>query len=231
MIEFLFLDLDNTILDFDMAEHSALGKTLRSFGLEPTDEVRRRYRRINWDHWERLERQELTRQQVVVGRFETLLKEFGMAADAQAVSRTYEDNLAFGEHHYIPGAQEALERLSKKYKLYMVTNGTAHVQRPKLAASGAGRYFQDIFISELMGADKPSAEYFRRCFERIDGFDVSRAMIVGDSLSSDIQGGINMGMRTCWVNREQKKGREDIPADYEIAYLSQLEALLEVIDN
>lgn len=229
MIDFLFLDLDNTILDFDRAEYDALGKTLRSFGLEPTNAVRERYRQINVDHWQRLERQELTRQQVVVGRFETLLKEFDMVADAGAVAKAYEDNLAFGEHHYISGAEETLARLSVKYKLYMVTNGTAHVQRPKLAASGAGKYFQDIFISELMGADKPSPEYFCRCFERIDGFDVSRAMIVGDSLSSDIQGGINMGMRTCWVNRSHKKGREDIPADYEIEYLSQLEAILETL--
>lgn len=229
MIEYLFLDLDNTILDFDMAEHAALGKTLRSFGIEPTEEVRARYRQINWQHWERLERKELTRQQVVVGRFETLLKAFGLVADAEAMSKAYEDNLAFGEHHYIQGAEAALERLSQKYKLYMVTNGTAHVQRPKLAASGVGRYFQDIFISELMGADKPSPEYFHRCFERIPGFDVHHAMIVGDSLSSDIKGGINMGMRTCWVNRDHKNGREDIPADYEIEYLSQLEAVLETL--
>lgn len=229
MIEFLLIDLDNTILDFNWAEHDALGKTLRSFGLEPTDQVRRRYSQINVDHWQRLERKELTRQQVVVGRFETLLQEFGMVADAEAVAKTYEDNLAYGEHHYLPGAEEALERLSKKYKLYMVTNGTAHVQRPKLQASGVGKYFQDVFISELMGADKPSAEYFQRCFERIPGFDIDRAMIVGDSLSSDIKGGINVGMRTCWVNRDQKKGREDIPADYEVEYLHQLEAILEAL--
>ena len=229
MIEFSLIDLDNTILDFNWAEHDALGKTLRSFGLEPTDQVRRCYSQINVDHWQRLERKELTRQQVVVGRFETLLQEFGMVADAEAVAKTYEDNLAYGEHHYLPGAEEALERLSKKYKLYMVTNGTAHVQRPKLAASGAGKYFREIFISELMGADKPSVEYFNGCFERIEGFDVNRAMIVGDSLSSDIKGGINMGMRTCWVNRAHKKGREDIPADFEVEYLHQLEAILEAL--
>ena len=229
MIEFLLIDLDNTILDFTKAEYDALGKTLRSFGLEPTDQVRRRYSQINVDHWQRLERKELTRPQVVVGRFETLLQEFGLVADAEAVAKAYEDNLAFGEHHYLPGAEETLARLSQKYKLYMVTNGTAHVQRPKLAASGAGKYFREIFISELMGADKPSAEYFNSCFERIDGFDVSRAMIVGDSLSSDIKGGLNMGMRTCWINREHKKGREDIPADYEVEYLNQLEAILEAL--
>ena len=229
MIEYLLLDLDNTILDFTRAEYDALGKTLRSFGLEPTDAVRQRYSQINHDHWQRLERQELTRAQVVVGRFETLLREFGLVADAAAMSKAYEDNLAYGEHHFLPGAEAAMEQLSQKYQLYMVTNGTAHVQRPKLAASGVGKYFKDIFISELMGADKPSAEYFARCFARIPGFDISRAMIVGDSLSSDIQGGINVGMRTCWVNPDHKKG--NIQADYEIENLGQLEALLDAMDN
>ena len=229
MIEYLLLDLDNTILDFTRAEYDALGKTLRAFGLEPTDAVRQRYSQINHDHWERLERQELTRAQVVVGRFETLLRSFGLVADAAAMSKAYEDNLAYGEHHFLPGAEEAMEQLSQKYQLYMVTNGTAHVQRPKLAASGVGKYFKDIFISELMGADKPSKEYFTRCFARIPGFDISRAMIVGDSLSSDIQGGINVGMRTCWVNPDHKKG--NISADYEIENLGQLEALLDAIDN
>ena len=227
MIEFLLLDLDNTILDFTKAEYYALGKTLRSFGIEPTDEVRQRYSQINWDHWERLERKELTREQVVVGRFETLLREFGICADAEAMAKDYEDNLAYGEHHYLPQAEETLERLCKKYKLYMVTNGTAHVQHQKLKASGVGKYFQDIFISQDMGADKPSPEYFNSCFDRIPNFDVRRAMIVGDSLSSDIKGGINMGMRTCWVNRTHKKGREDIPADFEIEYLHQIDSVLE----
>ena len=231
MIEFLLIDLDNTILDFTRSEYEALGKTLRAFGLEPTAAVRARYSQINHDHWERLERKELTRQQVVVGRFETLLREFGQVADAQAMSSAYEDNLAYGQQHYLPGAEEALERLGRKYRLYLVTNGTAHVSRPKLQSSGAGKYFREVFISQEMGADKPSMEYFRACFGKIPGFDVSRAMIVGDSLTSDIQGGINAGMRTCWVNPGHKKGREDIPADYEIENLSQLEELLETIDN
>ena len=229
MIEFLLLDLDNTILDFTRAEYDALGKTLRAFGLEPTQTVRARYHQINVEHWERLERQELTREQVVVGRFEVLLREFGLQADAQAMSKAYEDNLAYGEHHYLPGAEEALLRLSQKHKLYLVTNGTAHVQRPKLKASGVGKYFRDVFISQDMGADKPSLEYFRACFARIPDFDRTCAMIVGDSLTSDIQGGNRAGIRTCWVNPAKKKGREDIPADYEIENLSQLEALLETL--
>lgn len=226
MIEYLFLDMDDTILDFHKAERIALGKTLQQFGLEPTEEVRTRYSQINRWHWEQLELQKMTRQQVVTGRFGALFQEFGISVDAYTVAMAYEENLSQG-HYFLPGAQEALQSLSKKYKLYLASNGTSRVQWPRLESSGIGKYFQDIFISQDMGADKPSLAYFNSCFARIPGFDVSRAMMVGDSLTSDIRGGINTGMRTCWVNPGHKKGREDIPADYEIESLSQLEALLE----
>ena len=226
MIEFLFLDMDDTILDFHKAEGIALRRTLQSFGLTPTEAVCARYSQINREHWQRLENRELTRQQVVVGRFATLFREFDVPVDAEAVAMAYEGNLSQG-HYFLPGAEDALQRLSKKYKLYLASNGTSRVQWPRLESSGIGKYFQEIFISQDMGADKPSAEYFRRCFEKIPGFDVSRAMMVGDSLTSDIRGGRWAGMRTCWVNARNEKGREDIPADYEIEYLSQLETLLE----
>ncbi len=226
MIEFLFLDMDDTILDFRKAEYVALRKTLREFGLEPTETVCGRYSIINRQHWERLETRELTREQVVVGRFATLFGEFGISVDAYAVAMAYEVNLSQG-HDFLPGAEEALERLSTKYKLYLASNGTSRVQWPRLKSAGLGKYFREIFISQDMGADKPSLEYFNRCFDKIPGFDPSRAMMVGDSLTSDVRGGRNAGMRTCWVNPEHKKGREDIPADYEIESLSQLEALLE----
>lgn len=226
MIEFLFLDMDDTILDFHKAEAIALRKTLEGFGLNPTEAVCARYSQINREHWQRLENRELTREQVVVGRFATLFREYGIEVEAYDVAMTYEQNLSLG-HYFLPGAEEALQKLSKKYKLYLASNGTSRVQWPRLESSGIGKYFQEIFISQDMGADKPSMEYYNACFAKIPGFDVSRAMMVGDSLTSDIRGGNNAGMLTCWVNARKEKGREDIPADYEIEYLSQLEALLE----
>ena len=226
MIEFLFLDMDDTILDFHKAEAIALRKTLEGFGLNPTETVCARYSQINREHWQRLENRELTREQVVVGRFAVLFREYGIDVEAYDVAMTYEANLAQG-HYFLPGAEEALAALSKKYKLYLASNGTSRVQWPRLESSGIGKYFQEIFISQDMGADKPSPEYYNACFAKIPGFDVSRAMMVGDSLTSDIRGGNNAGMLTCWVNARKEKGREDIPADYEIEYLSQLEELLE----
>ena len=228
MVEFLFIDLDDTILDFHKAEHIALKKTLESFGIEPTETVCSRYSQINKIHWERLERKELTRQEVLVGRFAVLFEELNVAADASECARRYAENLSVG-HYFLPGAQEAVERLSRKYKLYLASNGTARVQAGRLASANISRFFQDVFISQDMGADKPALEYFVRCFARIRGFDPSRAMIVGDSLSSDILGGRNAGIATCWVNPDHKPGKPDIRPDYEIERLSQLETLLETI--
>lgn len=223
MIEFLFLDLDDTILDFQKAERLALAKTLESFGLPPTDTVLARYHEINREHWERLERKELTRQQVLVGRFAALFAEMGLSAQAEQVARAYEENLSQG-HYFLPGAEEALKSLSKKYKLYLASNGTARVQAGRLKSAGIIPYFQEIFVSEEMGYNKPDPAYFDACFARIPGFRKERAMMVGDSLTSDILGGIQAGIATCWVNPHRKTG--SIRPDYEIESIVQLEALL-----
>ncbi len=223
MIEFLFLDLDDTILDFQKAERLALAKTLESFGLPPTDTVLARYHEINREHWERLERKELTRQQVLVGRFAALFAEMGLSAQAEQVARAYEENLSQG-HYFLPGAEEALKSLSKKYKLYLASNGTARVQAGRLKSAGIIPFFQEIFVSEEMGYNKPDPAYFDACFARIPGFRKDRAMMVGDSLTSDILGGIQAGIATCWVNPHHKTG--SIRPDYEIESIVQLEALL-----
>ncbi len=226
MMEFLFLDLDDTILDFHRAERIALSKTLACFGVEPEEAVLERYHIINRQHWEALERGELTREEVLEGRFRVLFEQLGRPVEARAVTRAYEKNLGQG-HYFLPGAQEAVEHLSKKYRLFLASNGTASVQHSRLTSAGLYPYFEQVFISQEMGCNKPSREYFERCFAKIPGFDPQRAMMVGDSLTSDILGGIRAGIKTCWVNPNHTPPREDIPADFEIEALSQLEALLE----
>ena len=228
MVEFLFLDLDDTILDFQKAEHLAIAKTFAGFGIDPTEAVIAHYSQINKAHWEMLERHELTREQVVVGRFAALFQELGVEADPEACARRYEDNLSIG-HYFLPGAEEALKTLSQSYKLYLASNGTAKVQAGRLKSANISHYFQEIFVSQAIGANKPDPAYFQRCFARIPGFYPKRAMIVGDSLTSDILGGRNAGIATCWVNPTHKPSRPDISPDYEIEALCQLPALLETL--
>ena len=230
MFEFLFLDLDDTILDFQKAEHIALSKTLRSFGLEPTETVLKRYNLINKAHWEALERKELTREQVLLGRFQVLFEEMGISAEPVKVARAYEHNLSIG-HWFLPGAEEAVARLSRKYKLYLTSNGTASVQKGRMTSANLYRFFENVFVSQEIGVNKPAVEYFEKCFAQIPGFDKTKAIIVGDSLTSDILGGQNAGIATCWVNPHHKQGRPDIRVDYEIEALSQLEDLLENLDK
>ena len=225
MIEFLFLDLDDTILDFKKAEFIAIGKTIADFGVEPTDEIRHRYHEINKWHWEQLELGIMTRAEILVNRFKMLFSELGVEVDATQVARTYEKNLSQG-HWFLPGAEEAVDRLSKKYRLFLASNGTAVVQKGRMTSANLYRFFETVFVSQEVGHNKPSKAYFDACFAQISGFDPEKAIIVGDSLSSDIQGGINAGIKTVWVNPDHKPCG-DIRPDYEIEALPQLEALLE----
>ena len=175
-----------------------------------------------------LERGELTRDQVLLRRFEALFEEYGMNCDAEAVARSYEANLSIG-HFFLPGAEEAVERLSKKYRLFLASNGTAKVQAGRMTSANLYRFFEKVFVSEEIGHNKPSKMYFDLAFAQIPGFDPSKAMIVGDSLTSDIKGGINAGIRTCWVNPKGLPGDPAIPADYQIPSLAHLESLLETL--
>ena len=228
MIEFLFLDLDDTILDFHKAERIAIAKTIRDFGVEPTEEVLHRYHVINKWHWEQLEQGKLTRAEVLENRFGVLFRELGVAADQTACARAYEKNLSIG-HYFLPGAEEAVARLSKKYRLFLASNGTASVQKGRMTSANLYRFFEKVFVSQEIGHNKPSKAYFDGCFSQIPGFDPEKAMIVGDSLTSDIRGGINAGIKTCWVNPGHLPGNPDIQPDYEIEALHQLEALLEAL--
>lgn len=225
MIEFLLLDLDDTILDFHKAERLALSKTFRAFGLEPTEAVLNRYHEINKWHWEQLEKGRLTRSQVLEGRFVQLFRELGLAVDAAQCMKSYEHNLSIG-HYFLPGAEEAVKRLHEKYRLFLLSNGTAVVQQGRLTSANLYPWFEKVFISQEMGFNKPDKQFFDRCFAQISGFDPDKALMVGDSLTSDIQGGINAGVRTVWVNPAHKVAGKIRP-DYEIEALPQLEALLE----
>lgn len=227
MVEFLFLDLDDTILDFHKAERIAVAKTIRDFGVEPTEEILGLYHRINKAHWEMLERGELTRKEVMVNRFAALFRELGLETDPSACARDYEHNLSIG-HYFLPGAEEALEALQKKYRLFLVSNGTAVVQKGRMTSANLYRFFEQVFVSEEIGYNKPSKAYFDACFSRIPGFDAGRAVIVGDSLTSDILGGKNAGITTVWVNRPHLSCG-DIRPDWEIEDLPQLEKLLEIL--
>ena len=225
MYEFIFLDADDTLLDFLKTERAAITESFTRFGLEPTDALIRRYSAINQSCCERMERGEITRQRVLIERFERLFGELGADIDPQTFEHTYQYLL--GQWAFlVEGTFEILEYLRPKYKLYIASNGVAATQDSRLRAAGLVPWFDSIFISERIGRNKPDKEYFDRCFAQIPGFRHDRALIVGDSLSSDILGGKNAGIDTCWFNYRGKPARPDIVPDYTVYSLAELKSIL-----
>ena len=227
MIEFVFLDLDDTILDFGKQERWAIVRTLCDFGIEPTEDVIARYVAHSEYCWRAMERGELPRSEVRVLRFRRLFEEIGADADPAAVSESYTRNLGEG-HYFLPGAKEAVENLSKKYRLFLATNGSLSVQHSRMTSAGLYPYFEQCFVSENLGHHKPNRAFFDEAFARIPGFDPAKAIMVGDSLTSDIQGGINASIRTCWINPGKPRNPEIVP-DHEIHSITQLEELLNTL--
>lgn len=226
MLTTIFFDVDDTLLDFKMAEQVALSSTLLELGLKPTDEILARYHVINRSQWELLERGELTREQVLRRRFTLLFEEFDLPCDVEKVKTLYEESLCVG-HYFIAGAPELLEALHTQYNLYLVTNGTASIQRRRLNSAGILPYFKGLFISHEIGFNKPDPRYFEYCFSHIPDFEKEMAVIIGDSLSSDIRGGNLVGMRTCWFNPSHSACNSIAVPDFEIDALSALPGLLE----
>ncbi len=199
MIDTLLIDLDDTILDFRAAEANAIRLTLGELGVQNDEETIRLYSRINDEEWKRLERGETTRERLVVHRFERLYETIGASADAAQTKRIYERRLGDG-HDYLPGAREALELLAPRYHLCLVSNGTCIVQDRRLADAALLPLFREVFISERVGFHKPNRDFFDHVFSVIGEDKRATTAIVGDSLTSDILGGINAGIKTVWIN-------------------------------
>ena len=227
---FVFLDLDDTILDFHAAEKIAIENTFISHGIEHGEDILSRYSEINIACWEMLERGEIEREKLMTERFRLLFEERGISASPVSVQNEYESRLSRG-HFFMPGAVELLEALHGKYGLYMTSNGTKSVQEGRIKSAGIAKYYSGIFISEDIGFEKPDRRFFDHVFSSIEGFDRQRAVIIGDSLTSDILGGINAGIKTVWFSHRGKAPRDDIVPDYTVKSLSELPALLERIFN
>lgn len=216
-------DVDGTLLDFRAAEKAAVQALFREFSLgECTDEMVRRYSQINEVFWQRLERNELTKPQILVGRFEQFFSEIGIsAALAPAFNDRYQ--LALGDTIVFRDDSISIVRsLQGKVKQYAVTNGTVTAQNKKLTVSGLKDLLDGAFLSEGVGAEKPNMAFFDAVFDAIRPTDLSKVLIIGDSLTSDIRGGNNAGIRTCWYNPDHLPARPGFRIDYTISDLREV---------
>ena len=228
MIRNVLLDADDTLFDFHLSEREALAAALRSFGVEPTPQMIRRYSEINGECWKMLEKKQITRADLLVLRYERLFAELGLTLSPSAVSDRYAEELG-KQCHLFEGAETLLRRLSQSCRVYIASNGNRQVQRERIRRAGIGPYLSSIFISQELGADKPDRAFFEACFARIPDFRPEETVMVGDSLSSDIAGGRNAGIRTVWYNPGGLVPPPDMAPDAEIHRLCELPALLQAM--
>ncbi|MBP3918224.1 MAG: YjjG family noncanonical pyrimidine nucleotidase [Clostridia bacterium] len=200
MLRNVFLDLDDTVFDFHLGEANALRETLQALGLHADQAICMRYSAINDAFWKALERGEITRQALLTRRFDVLFSEWGVKRDSMLAQQYYERALS-AQHAFLPGAREFLcwAAEHKNLRLYAVTNGSAKIQRKRLHDAEIEQFFDAVLISEELGYTKPSTEFFDACFSRLPK-DVLQweTVIIGDSLTSDMKGGKQAGLVTCW---------------------------------
>ena len=223
MIKAILWDVDGTLLDFEKAENQAIKKCFEVFELgECTDEMIARYSVINKKYWERLERKELTKPEILVRRFEDFFASEGIVTDcAPAFNEEYQvrlgDTICFCDDSY-----ELMNGLKGRIKQYAVTNGTKVAQDKKLNKSGLIDLFDDIFISEDVGFEKPDIRFFEHVWSKVGHYSPEEIIIVGDSLTSDMQGGNTAGIPCCWYNPKHLVNDKNVKLDYEIDNLQKI---------
>lgn len=223
-------DIDGTLLSFQKAERNAIRSCFSDFSMGPcSDEMIACYSKINTGYWRRLERGEVTRQQVQYGRFQEFFACYGLDVGlVEPFHLRYQHYL--GDFVFFnDGAREVVEGLRKQISQYAVTNGTKTVQERKLRKSGLDKLLDGVFISEDVGAEKPMIGFFQTVFSKIGSYKKEEILIVGDSLTSDMQGGVNAGIKTCWYNPDGSENSSNLPLDYEIKQLNEIFQIVSVI--
>lgn len=217
----ILMDIDNTLMDFDTAECKALTEAFQEFSFPCDKTVIQRYHEINVELWGELNKGKIRRDKLAVERFIRLSKEIGCNIKALDLNHAYTKHLAT-HADVVPGAEVVLKELSEIATLAAISNGTESVERSRLKISGFDKYFDEIFISEAVNVAKPNAKIFQIALRRLGIEKMNKVLVVGDSLSSDIQGGFNAGLDTCWLNPLQITNDSGLTPIYEIKSLQEL---------
>ena len=222
----VLFDADNTLLNFDAAEGKALAETLVNYGIEPDAETVQTYRTINEELWHQLEKGQIRREKLMNERFTRFLKAIDAAGDGAEMNRFYLDQLSTHPDLMSAGVQDVLRELSEVATLAVVTNGFQRVQTRRLAESGILNFMEDVFVSEKMDSEKPNRKIYDGALRALGVENREHVLVVGDSLSSDIQGGANAGLDTCWFNPDHHENPGKVVPTYEIESLEQLYPLV-----
>ena len=226
MYTIILWDLDNTLLNFTASEKYAFDTCMENAGITPTDELLAAYSKVNLSFWKRLERGEITKDALLTQRFPSFFEAVGISGvDTVLFQRTYQQLL--GSVVYpLDNSLELCQKLHKSFRQYIVTNGVAVTQRSKLKISHLAECIDGYFISEEIGAEKPSTAFFDAVFSKIPDFKKENALLVGDSLTSDMLGANLAQIDACWYNPAGEAKNPDISIRYEIKNLWELEDII-----
>ena len=226
MYKYILFDADDTLLDFEQDERNAFFSLFKEIGFPCDEDLYNEYTTLNLGLWKRFEKGEIDKRYIMEHRFSDLLEKEKIAGDGIELNDRFCFHLSEGGVK-MKGAAEVCEALKAKgYKLYIVTNGIKFIQDKRFKTSGLEKYFEYFFISETIDYQKPKAQFFDAVFDRIGDADKSAYLIVGDSLTSDILGGKNAGIDTCWINARSVRNDGEIVPDYTITELSELLEIL-----
>lgn len=221
----VLLDLDNTIIDFNECARHSIMNIFEELGFSYTEKVFETFICENVKIWKRLEKGEITKAELRANRWNIILGKLGIEYDGTIIEEKFENGVAQGAFA-VEGAYELLDYLYPKYELYIVSNGFRFVQESRLKIGDFRKYFKDIFLSEDIGVQKPAKEFFDYCFEKLEQPKKEDVILIGDSLSADIIGGLNYTIDCIWFNKNGDKLPESIEPTYIVDRLKDIEKIL-----
>ena len=229
--DIIIFDADETLFDFKKSERDAFKNTMLEFNIKYDENYHFKiYKDINTAIWRELENGLITQKKLKVERFKRLSDALNAGFDEVEFSKSYMKHLSYASFLY-DDSLALIESLSKDYRLSIITNGLKDVQNNRIRKSIIGKYFDDIVISEEIGVSKPDPKIFEHALNNLNYTDKNKTLMVGDSLTSDIQGGINFGIDTCWFNPNKIVNGSEIKPTYEISNLMDLKRGLDVDFN
>lgn len=224
--DIIIFDADETLFDFKKSERDAFKNTMLEFNINYDENYHLKiYKDINTAIWKELEDGLITQKKLKVERFKRLSNALNAGFDEVEFSKSYMKHLSYASFLY-DDSVALIESLSKDYRLSIITNGLKDVQNNRIKRSIIGKYFDDIVISEEVEVSKPDPRIFEHALKNLNYTDKSKVLMVGDSLTSDIQGGLNFGIDTCWFNPNKIINRTEVKPIYEISNLMDLKKVL-----
>ena len=222
----ILFDADETLFDFKKAEKEAFKNSMLELDIEYDGNYHfATYKEINTAIWKELEEGLITQEKLKTERFKRLIDKLDMTFDENDFANIYMTHLGNGSFLF-DGAMELIEDLSSKYILSIVTNGLTSVQERRLKKSTIAKHFKDIVISESIGISKPHPDIFEHAINNLGTFNKDEVLMIGDNLNSDIRGGINYNIDTCWYNPNKLENKTDLKPTYEICDYTELRRLL-----